>query len=141
MQIGLDVIGVPDFASDHIDIDVPPPQGTTVEIGAERFTVQELILRQPADGSGAHYIARLSAKTLPDKLCAEIIWRHASLAGILNDPSDAAAAVRQGLYGEIHALRVALCLVMGWDPATEAGKEERADQYVTQWQDTRAGST
>lgn len=44
MQVVLRVEGKPDFTPDHLDLEAPPPPGTTVECGGARYTVQELTL-------------------------------------------------------------------------------------------------
>lgn len=44
-------------------------------------------------------------------------------------------ALHSGLIGEIGGLRQALCLLLGYDPDTDAGHEGPADQYAMEWWD------
>lgn len=73
------------------------------------------------------------ARAVADPICREAVQRMRTLGEILNDPGEIAHLNRTELYGEIHGLRVALCLVMGWDPTTDADKEGRADDHIKAW--------
>lgn len=64
VQVGIKVNTEPDFYPDHLDVDVPPPAGTIVQIGDRTFIVDTLTLhaRVRVDGGRGyrtHYEATL----------------------------------------------------------------------------------
>lgn len=90
-----------------------------------------------ADGAGSRRspagrdAVLVDRDVLTDKLCVEVVHRYRAIEGTSGD--DTAASVQFLWLGEVTALRIALCLLHGWDPAVEADKEGRADELVMAW--------
>lgn len=70
------------------------------------------------------------------RICDQAVKRMKSL-DVLNHVGDHGDTttnyLRTVMIGELHGLRVALCCLFGWNPAEEADKEERADDYIKTW--------
>lgn len=80
-------------------------------------------------------VARLDLppEGLGDQLCRETVRQMQIVDRYLGDTSEAAHTFRVERYGTIQGLRIALCLLMGWNPREDADKEGRADDYVKDW--------
>ena len=70
----------------------------------------------------------LTGAELTDLVCAEVVR-----LGHVRIRTDLAHDQELYLLGQIKGLRVSLCLLKGWDPIMESGKEEQADRFVTVW--------
>jgi hypothetical protein len=73
---------------------------------------------------------------LVDALCREAVQRHRVLDNLREAPDynpKQDLPITLTWIGELIGLRMAICLVHGWDPNEESDKEGKADELVTAW--------
>lgn len=75
----------------------------------------------------------LTGAELVEKIAEQATWVGHALDRILDDRSDAAYVVRDGLVGQLSGLRWVLCLLKDWDPARESQPGRQADLFLMNW--------
>ncbi len=75
----------------------------------------------------------LTGPELVDRIAEQAVWVTHRRDDLLDDPRDAAYALRDNLTGQLAGLRWALCLLKDWDPARESQPDRHADHFVRTW--------
>lgn len=70
--------------------------------------------------------------TAVDQLCELAVKVHRMID---STPAEgkADARIRMELIGELSGLRMALCIMQGWNPRMEADNDGLADSYIREW--------
>lgn len=66
-----------------------------------------------------------------EQIIAEAVKLYRGRDRILNRPGATTALLH--IDGCITGLRMALCVLAGWDVQQESGKEEKADDMIIEW--------
>lgn len=82
----------------------------------------------------------MNQQQLTDALCREAVRLHRILDADENhyhgsdtSTKNTVLTARLTWIGELIGLRMALCLIHGWDPQEQSDKEGKADQLITNW--------